>query len=60
MGKDFIGRIEFAHYKKNKPLEIIGLWYEPGIKQTKTLQKKMDRCIKEFASYVGATTVIWP
>ena len=49
----FIGRIEFQNYKPNQPLEIINIWYEDGIKQTKSLELKINQALKRFKNYLG-------
>ncbi len=57
-GSNFIGRIEFEHQRKNKPLVIKNIWFEPNIKRTKTLNKKLTQAINEFKKYLGALEVI--
>ena len=58
-GNDFIGRIEFDHQRKNNPLIIKKIWYEPKIKKTKTLEKHINQALEEFKIYLGAKEVVW-
>lgn len=48
----FIGKIEFKNHKQNQPLEIINIWYEEGIKQTKKLDLKINQALKRFKKYL--------
>jgi hypothetical protein len=54
-GSSFIGRIEFRKQRKDEPLEIINIFYEPHIKQTKILDKKLNQALKKFARYLDTT-----
>lgn len=48
---EFIGRIEFKNHKKNQPLEVLHIWYEPHIKLTKKLETKINQALKRFTKY---------
>lgn len=50
--ENFIGRIEFEKHRSGE-LEIKNTWYQPGIKQTKKLETKMNQALKQFQKYVG-------
>jgi uncharacterized protein YcaQ len=56
-GKNFIGRIEFDHYKKKKPLIIKNVWFEENINITKKLQGEIDKALKRFMKYLGADSI---
>lgn len=59
-GTSFIGRIEFDKHRSNEPLVIQSIQYEPGIRQSSTLEKKLHQALKKFASYLGATDILYP
>lgn len=48
---EFIGRIEFKKQKTNQPLEVLNVWFEPNIRQTKKLDEKLKQAIKRFEKY---------
>ena len=50
-GDRFIGRIETAIDKENELLVVKNIWWEPGVRQTKKLEKTLDKTLKEFARF---------
>jgi len=50
-GDRFIGRIETAIDKENELLIVKNIWWESGVRQTKKLDKALDRTLKEFAKF---------
>lgn len=58
-GDEFIGRIEFNNHRLGKPLEVIGLWYEPMVKVTKIMEKALNQALIKFAKYLEASEVIY-
>ena len=50
-GDRFIGRIETAIDKENELLVVKNIWWEPGVRQTKKLEKALDNTLKEFARF---------
>ncbi len=50
-GERFIGRIEMRYDKKKKELHVLNLWYEPDIKQTKTMENKIQSALKRFTRF---------
>ena len=58
-GDRFIGRIETINDRKSKTLVVKNIWYEDGIKQTKTLSATVDKCVKRFARFNECETVIY-
>ena len=56
-GEHFIGRIDTTADRKNGILRVNGLWWEPGIRQTKKLQGALERTLKRFAVFNGCSQV---
>ena len=56
-GNQFVGRIEAAPDRKNGILRVKGLWWEPGIRQTKALNSVLERTLKCFAKFNDCKTV---
>jgi hypothetical protein len=54
-GDRFIGRIEAAPDKENGMLMVKGLWWEPGVRQTKKLNSALDKTLKEFSCFNDCT-----
>ena len=50
-GDSFVGRIELAPDKEKEILVVKGLWWEPGIRQTKKLDNALDKALKEFSVF---------
>ena len=50
-GDRFVGRIEAVPDRKKGILQIKGLWWEPGIRQTKALNSALERALKNFAKF---------
>lgn len=50
-GEDFIGRIEAVSDAKAGALHVKNLWYETGVRKTKTLKRVVDTRIKRFAKF---------
>ena len=53
-GDRFIGRIE-AVPGKDGILRVKGLWYEPGVRQTKKLNAALERTLRQFAVFNGCS-----
>lgn len=58
-GSDMIGRIEFEKYKEKHPLIVKSIWFEDGVKITKTLQDKLNSALQQFSKYLGADRIEW-
>ena len=56
-GDRFIGRIECINDRQTKTLAVKNIWYEEGVKQTKTLSAAVDRCVKRFAKFNACDTI---
>ena len=50
-GDRFVGRIEAVPDRKGSILQVKGLWWEPGIRQTKTLKSALERALNNFAKF---------
>ena len=50
-GDRFVGRIEAVPNRKEKVLTVKELWWEPGIRQTKKLNKELDKTLIRFARF---------
>lgn len=56
-GTRFIGRIEAAADPKTGTLHVKHIWFEPGVRQTKALQRALAGTIRRFARFNGCTSV---
>ena len=50
-GDRFVGRIEAVPDRKEGILQIKGLWWEPGVRQTKALNRELERTLGRFAKF---------
>ena len=50
-GDRFVGRIEAIPDRKEGVLQVKGLWWEPGIRQTKRIQDALHRKLLEFGKF---------
>ena len=50
-GDRFVGRIEAVPDRKEGILQVKGLWWEPGVRQTKALNKALDQALGRFAKF---------
>lgn len=50
-GDSFIGRVEAVTDRKAHTLTVKNIWYEDGVKQTKTQKTAIDACIQRFAAF---------
>ncbi len=57
-GDQFIGRFEPGRDKATGKLIIKNWWWEPGIKQTKKLQRAIKSCFEKFLHYLKAEGLI--
>ena len=56
-GDRFVGRIEAVPDRKAGVLEVKGLWWEPGVRVTKALEKALWKKLREFAEWNGVVSV---
>ena len=59
-GESFIGRIDMAADRRDRVLRVRKIWYEPGVRLTKTLGNALDRSLNRFARFNECTTVELP
>ena len=50
-GERFVGRIEAVPDRKKSILSVRGIWFEPGIRQTKRLNSALDKTIMNFGKF---------
>lgn len=50
-GDRFVGRIEAVPDRKEGILQVKGLWWEPGVRQTKALNRELERTLSRFAKF---------
>lgn len=55
-GSNFIGRIEFEKQRKNEVLIVKNIWLEDDFKVTKKYDLALDKAIKKFSEYLGASS----
>ena len=56
-GDRFIGRIEMVADRKSNTLRVKNIWYEHGVRLTKSIQTSMDRALVRFSKFNGYSTV---
>ena len=56
-GERFAGCIETAADRKKGVLTVKGLWWEPGVRQTKKLQAALDSTLRRFAAFNDCHTI---
>lgn len=57
-GDRFIGRIDTVADRKEHLLRVKGLWWEPGVRQTKKLETALGRTLKNFCRFNECMEVI--
>ena len=56
-GENLIGRVEAVADRKADALNVKNIWYEPGVRQTKKLDKAVQRSLARLARFNGCSTV---
>ena len=56
-GDRFVGRIEAVPDRNEGILQVKGLWWEQGIRQTKSLNSALERTLSSFAKFNDCKTV---
>jgi uncharacterized protein YcaQ len=56
-GERFAGRAELVCDRKRNTLNVNNVWLEEGVKYTKQLSRKLERCFKRFAKFNECDTV---
>ena len=57
-GDRFVGRIEAVPDRKESVLRVKGLWWETGIRRTKTLNAALERALGNFAKFNDCKSVL--
>lgn len=50
-GDQFVGRIEAVAGRKEGALHVKGIWWEPGVRQTKKLMTALERTLQNFGKF---------
>lgn len=58
-GDRFVGRIEAVPERREGILQVKGLWWEPGIRQTKVLNSALERSLRSFAKFNDCKTILF-
>lgn len=56
-GDRFVGRVEALADRKNDTLILKNIWYEPGIRKTKALEKALNACLQRLAKFNELTNL---
>ena len=56
-GDRFVGRIEAVSDRKQGVLNVRGLWWEKGVRQSKKLNAALERTLKNFAKFNDCQSV---
>ncbi|RED76928.1 MULTISPECIES: winged helix-turn-helix domain-containing protein [Cohnella] len=56
-GESFIGRAEVIAERKTGTLAVKNIWYENGIKPTKSFRAALNDCFQNFALFNGCKTI---
>ena len=54
-GDRFVGRIEAVPDRRERLLRVKGLWWEPGVRQTKKLSGMIDSAVQRLAKFNGCS-----
>jgi hypothetical protein len=57
-GERLVGRLDPKLHRERGVLEIKGLWWEPGVKETKAQKKALREAMEAMAAWLGAEDVI--
>lgn len=57
-GDKFTGRIDLKTDRKAGKLNVLGLWWEPGVKETKARLGQLKRELKSLARFAGVEKVV--
>jgi uncharacterized protein YcaQ len=58
-GERFVGRIDCTAERKSGILRVKGLWWEPGLRQTKTLRAALEQTLRRFSRFNDCRSVEW-
>ncbi|MBK9798119.1 MAG: YcaQ family DNA glycosylase [Holophagaceae bacterium] len=59
-GGRLVGRLDPKLHRDRDLLEIRGLWWEPGIKATRTRKRGLDEALGRLAAFLGADAIQLP
>jgi len=58
-GDDLVGRLDAKADRQGDRLQVLGLWWEPGIKRTSTRKERLGRELRKLARFAGVSDVAW-
>ena len=58
-GDRLVGRLDPKVHRAQGVLEVRGLWWEPGIKPTKTRLKRLQEALERLAAFTKASEIHW-
>ena len=58
-GDRLVGRIDMRAHRKADALEVKRLWWEPGVRQSKAMQERLESELVRQARLSGVRQVIW-
>lgn len=53
-GDGLVGRIEMTYDRKSRQLNVLHIWYEPGVRVTKKLESGIKSALKRFEIFNGS------
>lgn len=53
-GERLVGRIEMVYDRKNRQLDVLHIWYEPGMRVTKKLEGGVQSALKRYQAFCGS------
>ena len=56
-GERFVGRIEAVPDRKQGILKVKGLWWEPGIRQTRKMSAALERSLRSFGEFNQCSSI---
>ena len=58
-GERFTGRIDTKVDRKKGVLNVLGLWWEPGVKATNKRMEQLERRLQDLAKFAGVAEVVF-
>jgi uncharacterized protein YcaQ len=58
-GDDVVARVEPKLHRDRGVLEVLGVWWEPGVRATAARKGRLEEAVARLARSVGAARVVW-
>jgi uncharacterized protein YcaQ len=55
-----VGRLDARTHREADALEVLGLWWEPGIRDTRRRREQLASALSRLAALAGVRSVSWP